>query len=161
MCEQRSELPCLRCRVVQFWSVHDIHESLLCFEVRVSKGHARRWHHRTVRTVATVYECPTPSATSFCWRTPKDISHRFHCGREADIFALAQAGIFAVIVKNLGSTNSDPSHSRTWNGSLTPGIYPENFVPGGQPVPEIFGDKWGAGTRRGQLISIHEPTACG
>jgi len=25
---------------------------------------------------------------------------------------------------------------------LTPGIYPENFVPGGQPVPEIFGDKW-------------------
>jgi len=33
------------------------------------------------------------------------------CGREADIIALAQAGFFAVIVKNLGSTNSDPKHS--------------------------------------------------
>jgi len=66
---------------------------------------------------------------------------------------------------------------------LTPGIYPENFVPGGKPVPEIFGHKWWfvflcvclpvcqsrvnihearvASTRREQPINIHEPTAYG
>jgi len=53
-----------------------------------------------------------------------------------------KADFFAAIVKNLGSAKSHPKHAPMRNGSLTPGIYAENFVPGGQPVPEIFDDKW-------------------
>jgi len=42
---------------------------------------------------------------------------------------LAQAGFFAVITKKIDSMKSDQNIPGCEMASLTPGIYPENFVP--------------------------------